>query len=77
VGASAAQDEDRLDAILGSHLGAVHDCRLATDRDFLMSMAATERLVLLASRGEKEQHRAQQPQDACQKAAYRLVPLAS
>jgi hypothetical protein len=40
-------------------------------------MAATERLVLLAHRDEKKQHRAQLQQDAWQKAAYRLVPLVS
>jgi hypothetical protein len=73
VAASAAQAAGRSVAIPDLHPGAVHDCQLASDRDFLTAMAVMERPVLLALRGV----RVQQPQDGLQKAAYRPVPLVS
>jgi hypothetical protein len=73
VDASAAQDAGRLDAIPCLRLEEVHDCRSASDRDFLSAMAVRERLVLLAGRDAPEQRRAQQPRDASQKVACRLV----
>jgi hypothetical protein len=73
AGASAVQDAGRSVAIPDLHPGAVHDCRLALDRDFQTTMALRERPVLLAPRGV----RVQQPQDALQKAAHRPVPMVS
>jgi hypothetical protein len=73
VGAWAAQDAGRSDAIPGLHLASVHDCRSATGRDFQMAMAVTERRALRARRSVPQQHREQQLQGASPKVAYRLV----
>jgi hypothetical protein len=75
VGASAAQDADRSDAILLTRREEVPYCRWALDRDFLTAMAVTERLFLLARLGDvRERSPVLKPRVALQKVARRLVP---
>jgi hypothetical protein len=75
VGASAAQDADRSDAILLTRREEVPYCLSALDRDFLTAMAATERPFLLARLGDvRERSPVLKPRVALRKVARRLAP---
>ncbi len=77
VGASAAPDEGRLDAIPGLRRGEALGSLRAAGRDFPSAMPGKERLVLPGPQNERERRLARLPQDALPKAAYRLVLLVS
>jgi hypothetical protein len=75
--ASAAPDAGRLGAIPGLHQEEVRDSPSAAGRGFPSAMPEKERLVLPQPQNERERRRAQLPQDAPPKAAYRLALLVS
>jgi len=77
VGASAARDAGRLDAIPGLRQGEVRDSPWASGRDFPSATAEPERPLSPEPQNDREPRRAQLPQDALPKAAYRLVLLVS
>jgi len=77
VGASAAPGAGRLGAIPGLRQAEVRDSPWAADRDFPSATAEPERPLSPDPQNDREPRRAQRPQDALPKAAYRLVLLVS
>src|SRR6267143_123600 len=77
VGASAAPGAGRLGAIPGLRQAEVRDSPWAAGRDFRSATAEPERPLSPDPQNDREPRRAQLPQDALPKAAYRLVLLVS
>src|SRR5467141_1510704 len=77
VGASAAPGVGRLGAIPGLRQAEVRDSPWAAGRDFPSATAEPERPLSPDPQNDREPRRAQRPQDALPKAAYRLVLLVS
>src|SRR5260370_17167754 len=77
VGASAAPGAARSDAIPGLRQAEVRDSPWAAGRDFRSATAEPERPLSREPQNDREPRRAQRPQDALPKAAYRLGLLVS